>query len=426
MLDHGKILDLLRRADWLAFAIQCLLLLFGVTFIYGAGVEIGGDFASKWYRQLIWIGLGLTLYFGVALCDLRRLGAFSWLIYLFGILFLVMVFPLGITLNSARSWLRLPGIGMFQPSEIAKATTLLFMSWIASRHAVRYSYLPIALPVFAVFFLPFVLVCAQPDYGTGLVFVPFTLAIVFITGIRWRWLLAGLLLAILGIPLLFLAMSNKQKERVKVFLEPPAKAIVAVLDDGTGREPAQSAVQPAKTAEEPETWRRRWSRKTEEFIKPPAGQARDNWNAQQSLLAVGSGGLTGKGFLKGTQHVLGYLPKTVAPTDFIFSVIAEETGFFGSAILLGLITSLILCYSRTALLSRNSFGSCLAIGVSAIFLTHTAINVGMTVQAAPIIGIPLPFVSYGGSFMLGAMLLAGLVQNAHIHRHEKEDGNLEE
>jgi len=401
--SHGKILELLSRADWLAFAIQCLLLLFGVTFIYGAGVEIGGDFASKWYRQLIWIGLGLTLYFTVALCDLRQLGRFSWIVYVLGILFLLLLFPLGITLNSARSWLRLPGIGLFQPSEIAKPTTLLFMSWAASRHAVRYSYLPIALPVFAVFFLPFILVCAQPDYGTGLVFIPFTLAITFITGIRWRWLIAGLLLAALGAPMLFLSMNSKQQERVKVFLEPPAKAIVTVLDD----EQAETAKNTTPD-DAPVGWRQRWARKTEEFIRPPSGQARDNWNAQQSLLAVGSGGLTGKGFLKGTQHVLGYLPKTVAPTDFIFSVIAEETGFLGSAILLGLITSLILCYCRTALISQNPFGSCLAIGVATIFLTHTAINVGMTVQAAPIIGIPLPFVSYGGSFMLGSMLLAGL------------------
>ena len=125
---------------------------------------------------------------------------------------------------------------------------------------------------------------------------------------------------------------------------------------------------------------------------------------------------TGKGYLQGTQHVLGYLPKTVAPTDFIFSVIAEETGFLGAAGLLGIMTCLLLCYCRTALLAGRPLGTFIAMGCAVIMATHAVINVGMTVQAAPIIGIPLPFVSYGGSFMLGTMVLAGLVQNVHIHR----------
>ena len=124
--------------------------------------------------------------------------------------------------------------------------------------------------------------------------------------------------------------------------------------------------------------------------------------------------------MKGTQHVLGYLPKSVAPTDFIFSVIAEETGFFGSLLLLLFFASIILCGCRTALLSRDQFGVCLALGTSIIFATHIFINIAMTVQAAPIIGIPLPFVSYGGSFMLAIMCLAGLSQSVHIHQTSDE------
>jgi len=121
--------------------------------------------------------------------------------------------------------------------------------------------------------------------------------------------------------------------------------------------------------------------------------------------------------------VLGYLPKTVAPTDFIFSVIAEETGFIGGTIVIGLIACLLLCYCRTALLAGRALGSCVAVGAAVILATHTVINVGMTVQAVPIIGLPLPFISYGGSFMLGTMFLAGLVQNIHIHRRQAYEAN---
>ena len=157
-----------------------------------------------------------------------------------------------------------------------------------------------------------------------------------------------------------------------------------------------------------------------DFLKPREGERkRDDWNAIQSLLAVGSGGFAGKGYLKGTQHVLGYLPRTIAPTDFIFSVIAEETGFVGTSMLVGLLAGLLLCFCRTALLARDRLGSFLAVGVMVIFATHIVINIAMTIRMGPIIGLPLPFVSYGGSFMLGTMLLAGLVQSVELHRRRR-------
>jgi rod shape determining protein RodA len=130
--------------------------------------------------------------------------------------------------------------------------------------------------------------------------------------------------------------------------------------------------------------------------------------------------LTGKGFMRGTQYLLGYLPRPVAPTDFIFSVIAEETGFVGAALVTVLLVCVILCSCRTAVLAPDELGTCLALGSATILATHTLINVGMTVQAAPIIGIPLPFVSYGGSFMFSTMALAGLCQSVHIRRSEKD------
>lgn len=401
--DLKSFFRLLARVDYVSLLIMVSLLSFGVVFIYGTGVEIGGDFAGKWSRQLAWIALGGVLYVAAAVFDYRKLGNLNWGAYLFALVLLVLLFPLGRTINSSRSWLLLPGIGYLQPSEIAKPLCLLFLSWLGSHAGLRDSFLPLPLVIAAGSLPPFLLICLQPDYGTALVFIPFTLAIIFITGLSWRWLLLGVALGLLAVPAVYPLLKPHQQERVKVFLEGPAQGALAVvsplLSDGSKAE---------------------WSVRLDGFFLSHRGRVRDNWNARQSLLAVGSGGLTGKGFMRGTQHVLGYLPKTVAPTDFIFSVIAEETGFAGSLLLLLLLSGLIARFCYTALQASHPMGACLALGAAVILATHTLINIGMTIQAAPIIGIPLPFVSYGGSFMLGTMFMAGLVQNVHLHRGQDE------
>jgi rod shape determining protein RodA len=244
-----------------------------------------------------------------------------------------------------------------------------------------------------------VLIGLQPDYGTALVFVPFTLAVVFAAGLTWRWILLGVAAAAVVLPLAYPRLADHQKDRIKVFLEPPADGAIALLSPLVSDDRQEGLVE-AK----------------EHFFKRSESAVDTDWNAHQSLLAVGSGGMWGKGFMRGTQHVLGFLPRTVAPTDFIFSVIAEEAGFAGAGAVLCAFMGLILCMLRTATLACDEFGTYLACGVAVLFFTHVFINVGMTMQAAPIIGIPLPFVSYGGSFMLGTMVCAGLAQSVHVRR----------
>ena len=407
--DPRKKNSFLQRADLLAILLQFILLAIGVIFIYGTGVEIGGEFARKWYKQLLWIGVGGIAYVAALLIDYRRLGKISGLLYLFAIALLCLLFVIGETINGARSWIILPGLGQLQPSEIAKPCTLFFAAWLSTRPALRNSILPPALAIILVTMLPVLLICLQPDYGTALVFLPCMAALILLSGLRWRWILTGGLLLLLAMPLSYRLMAPHQRSRIKVFLEPPAQAMLV-------------ASKPLLNKRMEEHLRQ----KVEEFFTVHDGKLRDTWNAEQSLLAVGSGGITGKGYLKGTHHVLGYLPKTVAPTDFIFSVIAEETGFLGSMVLLILLACLILCFCRTALLARNNFGASLALGAAVIIATHVIINIGMTVQAVPIIGIPLPYVSYGGSFMISIMLLSGLVQNVHIHRRIAKENDEEE
>ena len=445
----------LKRLDKLVLCFHLVLLFTGVLFIYGAGKEIGGDFAMKWIHQIQWIVAGFIVYLACASLDYHKLGKISWCFYLFSLLLLILVLIFGLKINNARSWLRIGGVTI-QPSEFAKPATLLFLSWAVTHPSWHKSPIPSWVLVAAIILPPMVLVMCQPDYGTALVFIPFSIAISVLKGLKWRWiLLTGIILLIL-FPFIFSHLKDHQQERLKVFLEAPTNAALAAIspiisettlkklqankekfftyyenvpvdnkqkDNNTEQQTPNTS---NSTAKEENSQIAAASEANAGNVSAPVKTIKkkkkkpNDWNAQQSLLAVGSGGISGKGFLKGTQHVLGYLPKSVAPTDFIFSVIAEETGFFGSLLLLLCFSCIILCGCRTALLSHDQFGVCLALGTSVIFATHTFINIAMTVQAAPIIGIPLPFVSYGGSFMLTIMSLAGLSQSVHIHQANNE------
>lgn len=410
------LLSLIGKMDKTALFFHLLLLGIGVMFIYGAGLEIGGVLATKWYMQLVWITAGFSLYFFCALTDYHQLGHFSWFLYAFSLLLLLLVLVAGKTINGAKSWLMITSTFGIQPSEFSKPATLLFMSWAITHPAWHKSPVPPWALIILIAAPPLALVMLQPDVGTGLVFFPFSLALAFILGLKWRWILLGALAILLAVPLGYSVLKPHQKARIKVFIEPHSNALLVAIA------PLVSEQQLARLRQRQEAFLAEDEYHTPG--EPPRKSVkRDDWNARQSLLAVGSGGMTGKGFLKGTQHVLGYLPKNVAPSDFIFSVIAEETGFLGSAVLLLSFFALIVCGCRTAILASDRFGSCLALGVAIIFATHAFINIGMTVQALPIIGIPLPFVSYGGTFILACMILAGLSQSVHIHRDLQEDQN---
>ena len=393
-------LRLLLRLDWLALLLQFALLGTGVAFIYGIGQKAGGDLAVKWYRQVMWMVVGGGVYAAAMVVDYRRLGRFSWVFYLLALTALAIVIPLGAVLNSSRSWLNIPGVGMLQPSEPAKATTLLFLAWCLSHPVVRHSKIP--LPVLAGVILapPLLLIMVQPDFGTALVYLPFGVALLFVNGLRWRWFGYSLAAAIILMPLAYSSLQPHQQGRINVFLKTPANFLFL-------------AASPLLN----ETQRQAWQQKQDDFFRDTETRGGGDWNAKQSLLAVGSGGFRGKGYMQGTQHILGYLPRTVAPTDFIFSVIAEEYGFIGAAGVISMLAMIILLACRTAILADNDFGASVAAGGAAILATHTFINVGMNFQAAPIIGIPLPFVSYGGSFMVTIMAISGLIQNIHMRRN---------
>ena len=368
-------LRIFARVDFTFVVLSAVLLLLGCVFIYGAGQETGGRLATYWQRQLCWTALGGMCFLLTCRVGYELLGHWAWALYGLSVMMLILVKFFGVATHHARSWLLIPILGIrIQPAELAKPATVLLVAWLASRPSLNVRRGEFMLPVLLVVALPVVLICMQPDWGTALVFIPFTLAILFVGGIPWKWIAAGVLAVALLAPVGYRSLKPHQKARIRTFLGPAEN----VSDTG--------------------------------------------WNAHQSLLAVGSGGLWGKGFMNGTQHVLGFLPRAVAPTDFIFSVVAEELGFVGAGAVVCAFFVIVLCCLRTAALAQNKFGSYLAVGVAAILFTHVYINIGMTVRLAPIIGIPLPFVSYGGSFMVSTMICAGLVQSVHVRR--KQPGSI--
>jgi rod shape determining protein RodA len=360
------------RFDWLALAMTLGLFIAGVVFIFGIGQK-NPQMETYWQRQLLFGGLGLGVFLVVARIDYRWWGKYSWALYGLALALLGLVLVAGVTINTSKSWLVLPGISSFrlQPAELAKPAVLLFLSWLATRPNLR-EWLVYPLAGLAVG-VPLLLVIAQPDWGTAMVFVPTALVVIFLRGLSWRIIVGLAVVAILLAPILYDSMPDYRKDRIRTFL------------------------QMSKAGDNEET-------------------SRAAYTVGQSRLAIGSGGLQGKGFMNGTLHILGHVPRTVAPSDLIFSVIGEETGFAGSIVLLGAFALLLLRCLWVARQADDDLGACLAAGVAALLFVHIYINIGMNIGAAPVIGIPLPLVSYGGSSVIGFFICLGLVQSVHIHR----------
>ncbi len=382
--------QLLARMDFALLFCMLVLLSVGVLTIYGAGQKAGGAFEHYWIRQLAGIGIGTVFFLACVLFDYRQLGREAWLFYGAALFLLVLVLVTGFTINRSRSWIPvLPGFTL-QPGEIAKPATLFFLAWTASRPALRLTKASSLVPHLLVLGAPVALIMLQPDWGTALVFFGMAAPILFLAGFRWKWV--AVILAVL------------------VLAAVPAWLYVM------RPVPAASTTPQHGLAGMMEHQRQRLHNRFTVFLDPDADAMGSGWNARQAMMAVGSGGAAGKGFMKGTQHELGFLPRTVAPTDFIFSVIGEENGFLGSVVILGAFLVIVLRCLRIASQADDEFGSYLAAGTAGLFFTHAYINVGMNIHAAPIIGIPLPLISYGGSFMISSLICLGLVQSIHARR----------
>ncbi len=368
MMRQSEILRRLMRIEWFSMGAVLLLILLGIMFIYSAGFH-GPDIPVEpfYKKQIVLSFVGLAVLLSVAVLDYRKICERALLWYGLGLLSLVLVLFVGVEIHGAHRWIRILGVTV-QPSEYAKIATIVMMARLLGRPGVNLRDPSQLYTVLGIAAIPFGLIAIEPDLGTAAVLIPITFVMLFQAGVPLRMLLILLFLGILLMPLGWFTLGDYQKDRVLVFLEP-------------GRDPLGAG-----------------------------------WNKIQSEIAVGSGGMMGKGFLKGTQNVLGYLPRTVAPTDFIFSVIAEESGFAGSLILMGLYVGVLGAGVKAALCARDKVGQLLATGVVTLLGAHTVVNIAMTIGLMPITGLPLPLISYGGSFMVSTMLSLGLVQSVYIRR----------
>jgi rod shape determining protein RodA len=370
----------LKEYDYIQIFAVAALLTIGVIFIYSTGRQVGTPVAlGFWLKQIQWIIVSFGVWALFSATDYRTLKPLTVVFYFISILLLVAVLVFGPKINGAQRWLIIKPSGLrLQPSEMAKLSLILFLSTILSARGFNINKFKNMCIVGVAVLLPFLLIAVEPDLGSSLILLPLSAVIIFAAGLRWRYIIiiVSFLAVVITAEVLnevykvYPLLKNYQLERVLTFLDPERD-----LNDR-------------------------------------------GYNQHQAKLAVGSGGIYGKGIGQGTQNSLGYLPQSVSNNDFIFSVIAEETGFLGCSFLIFLYLLLFYSMLRTAFLTPDHFGRYIAVGMTGIFLAHSFINMGMSAGLTPVTGLSLPFVSYGGSFIITAMCGLGICQSVYRHRHD--------
>ncbi len=389
------------RLDRVQLGALAGLMIVGAAFVYSATMvsEAAASapfYSQSWCRQIIWYVLGIGGAAAVCVVDYRTLSRWSFVVYWLTILLLaaVLVPGIGSLRFGARRWIDL-GFFQFQPSEFAKLAFILAQANFLSRPLEELRLTGIFWKAMGMMMLPFLLIMKEPDLGSALVLLPTGFMMMYVAGTPRRYLLrlvagVGILATLFLVDVLFappnwqVKLEDYQRRRLLVYF---------------GRQYTPS---PGASKAEKERLRKQ--------------QFDDSHNVRQALISVGSGGLTGKGWRRGTQNALGYLPRAVAHNDFIFSVIAEEKGFVGSVLVLTLYGAVLFTGIRVAGQARDRLGRLLAVGVVTLFFSHVFINIGMNIRIMPVTGVPLPLLSYGGSSVLGSLIAMGLLQNVYIYR----------
>lgn len=352
------------RFDWPLFLAIAVVSTVGLLNLYSA--THGTRHADKFDQQVVRMVIGSVTFFVMTFLDYRTLVRVAWALLWIAIIGIVAVALLGSLAKGSQRWITL-GFMRIQPSEFAKIAIILTMAKMVQDHEASpmswRQILPRVIPIA----LPVLLIAMQPDLGSAILVALIILSICFIAVAR-LWPVVTVTVACLAmIPVLWETMHDYQKQRVLAFLDPSA--------DPTG----------------------------------------SGWHTRQSIFAVGSGRLSGKGFMEGTQNQFDFLPEHW--TDFPFSVWAEEWGFLGSVALLGIFAFLIFWTINVALVARDKYGSVICVGAAAMLFWHLVVNIAMVLGMAPVVGVTLPFVSYGGSSLLAFFIVMGLVSSVSLRRH---------
>ncbi len=377
----SKIFNRLLHLDWMVFSIVVTLSILGILTIYSAtripeytvqGLFLPEGPGLKFFeRQIIWLILGITVFFGILFVDYQWLKRLSLLFYVISVLLLVIVLVAGKKIMGASRWIDL-GLFSFQPTDIFKVAFLITLAQYLHDLRTRLT----AGVIFKIFLyfviLPVILILKQPDLGSAAIIFLAFLCILLLYGAESRFLKMAIIVSLISLPFLWPVfwegLKDYQKKRIQAFLS--------------------------------------------EDIDPMG----IGYHIKQSKIAIGSGGFFGKGYLRGTQGPLKFLPEK--HTDFIFAVFTEEWGFFGAVIVLSLYLLYMLRGFDTARKARDDFGRILALGIVVLTGLYVFINIGMTLGLTPVVGIPLPFMSYGGSALLSNFIMAGILTNIRMRRFE--------
>lgn len=354
---------LLQNMDWALLATALFVIALSVLSMWNLAPGRGGT-ALAW-RQLSWVGIGLVALLVVASVDYRNLVRFAPAFYVIGVALLLVVFVLGRTVSGARRWIHLGPI-TFQPSELFKLIFVLTLAWALTWRPGEAPSRGAVLASLALLGVPFLLVVRQPDLGTALVLIPVVTAVLVGGGVRLRVLGGFALAGLAALPLGWRVLKPYQQDRLLVYLDP---------------------------------------------FRDPLGTA---YNVIQAKIAIGSGQLLGKGVSGATQSRLAFLPER--HTDFIFAVFAEMWGFIGCLMLVVAYGLLVLRGFEIAASTRDPRGRVLALGVTAVFAAQILINLGMVTGLLPVVGIPLPLMSYGGSSMVASLMGLGLLLSIRMRQ----------
>lgn len=353
------------KLDWLMLVSVALLLLVSFLALYSVSRDAVGTDLGNFRKQLVSAVIGIILMFSVAFYDYRTIGLLSTKLYFATLAMLILVLFFGTTVRGTTGWI---GLGTFniQPVEVAKLTMVIFLASFFSKKKSQLSIIVRIIASIVLVLVPVFLIVKQPDFGSAMVIVVSWAAMLSVSGISRKNLVVLVLIGTVVSYSGWFVLRPYQKERLINFVNP---------------------------------------------YNDPRGSG---YNVIQSIVAVGSGGFFGKGLGHGSQSQLNFLPEK--HTDFIFAVIAEEMGFFGAALVLFLLGVLLFRIEEAARMAGDNFGYLLAVGVMTMFFSQVLVNVGMNIGVMPVAGVPLPFVSYGGSSLVTSFIAIGILESVYLHR----------
>ncbi|MDR0533400.1 MAG: rod shape-determining protein RodA [Verrucomicrobiales bacterium] len=419
------------RLNWFLFTLMAALTVGGIFFIKSATSysDMPGVHPLV-HQQEMWALAGLAAFLFFAWVDYEILLRFALPIFILSVLSLVAVLVFGETINGATSWVRI-GRFILQPAEPSKIGFILGMTWMLLVLGDYKKKLWFFIVSGIMAMLPAFLIYKQPDLGTALVFFPMTFIIMWAAGIPKRYLLLLVLMVGAGFAFAYFIVYKALWDGTVKDLAPAAERAAFMVSGRQDSLPEEQKLKlappanpkkrdPAPVAEEQDPAKKKKGvilkpyqlDRIKTFFNPDLDPLGAGWNIRQSLNTIGSGGFKGKGYV----NEYGYLPKNIAYNDFIFAVIGEEVGFVGCTLFILCQGALIMGILYVAGRSKDTGGMLICLGFAALLTAHFFQNVGMTINALPITGIPLPFTSYGGSFLVTCMAGLGLVQSVWIHR----------